>query len=107
MMTLPIPPGQYFLLPGISLVSQKKGGIILQESPLRVIKVNETAFAILKACRQGFSVGTFVNHDSIKYTPILNLLDSLCRWRIIAWQPKAGDFYPLVSIVIPVYQSSS
>ena len=48
-------------------------------------------------------MGTYVNHDSIKYTPILNLLDSLCRWRIIAWQPKAGDFYPLVSIVIPVF----
>ncbi len=98
-----VPPGLYSLLPDIALVPQSKGGIILQESPLRVFRVNETAFAILTACRQGFSLQEHVNHDERQAASLLALLDSLCRWRILEWRPSAQGFAPSVSIVIPVY----
>ncbi len=98
-----IPPGLYFLLPEIALVLQSKGGIILQESPLRVFRVNKTAFAILTACRQGFSLQEYVNQDARQTASLLALLDSLCRWRILEWRPCGQGFAPPVSIVIPVY----
>lgn len=98
-----IPPGLYFLLPEIALVPQSKGGIILQESPLRVFRVNETAFAILTACRQGFSLQEYGNREARQTAALLALLDSLCRWRILEWRPQAQGFQPSVSIVIPVY----
>jgi mycofactocin system glycosyltransferase len=98
-----LPPGHYVLLPGIALVPQTKGGIILQETPFRVFRVNETAFAILTACRQGFSLQEYVDHDARQTASLLALLDSLCRWRILEWRPSSQGFAPPVSIVIPVY----
>ena len=56
-MTPTIPPGRYVLSPGIDLVPQETGGLILQENPLRVLRLNQGAFAIIEACRQGFSPG--------------------------------------------------
>jgi mycofactocin glycosyltransferase len=105
-MNFSIPPGLYFLLPEITLIPQSKGGIILQESPLRVLKVNETAFAILKACRQGFSLSEYMGQDERRSTSILILLDSLCRWRILEWRPSGQGYYPMVSIIVPVYNRS-
>jgi mycofactocin system glycosyltransferase len=97
------PPGQYFLLPGIALVPQSRGGIILQETPLRLFRVNRTAFDILTACRQGFSLQDYGDQEARQAASVLALLDSLCRWRILEWRPGAQDFTPAVSIVIPVF----
>jgi mycofactocin system glycosyltransferase len=100
---MPLPRGRYVLLPGIALVPQSKGGIILQETPFRVLRVNQTAFDILTACRKGFSLQDYLNQDERQAASLLPLLDSLCRWRILEWRPWAQGFTPAVSIVIPVY----
>jgi mycofactocin system glycosyltransferase len=100
------PPGHYILLPGVALVPQSKGGIILQETPFRVFRVNQTAFNILTACREGFSLPDYVKRGARPAASILSWLDSLCRWRILEWRPCARGFTPTVSIVIPVYNRS-
>jgi mycofactocin system glycosyltransferase len=102
-MTMTIPPGRYVVSPGVDLVPQERGGLMLQETPLRVLRLNQGAFAIIEACRQGFSpAGYMAGRDDRQASPVLSLLDKLCRLRLLEWQP-AGDFTPYVSITIPVY----
>jgi mycofactocin system glycosyltransferase len=102
-MTLAIPPGRYVLSPGVDLVPRERGGLMLQETPLRVLRLNQEAFGIMKACRQGFSpAGYLAGQDVHQQGPLLTWLDKLCRLRFLEWQPAPG-FTPFVSIIIPVY----
>jgi mycofactocin system glycosyltransferase len=102
-MTTTIPPGRYVLSPGIDLVPRETGGLMLQETPLRALRLNQGAFAIIEACRQGFSPADYLTgRDDRQAGSLLSLLDKLCRLRLLEWQPS-GSFTPLVSIIIPVY----
>lgn len=102
-MTHPFPPGRYVVSPGVDLVPRETGGLMLQETPLRVLRLNQGAFAIIEACRQGFSPADYLaGRDDRQTGPVLSLLDKLCRLRLLEWQPAPG-FTPLVSIIVPVY----
>lgn len=104
--------GSFHLQPLIQLIPEKGndaegGGIVLQHSPLRLLRMNASAFSILRKCQSGYRVqacgeGT---KNCLKKTTI-PFLDALCQAQILEWKPPQDKYEPFVSIVIPVYNRS-
>ncbi len=96
--------GCFRLKPGVRLIGDAEGGIILRESPLRALRVNRSGFAVLERCREGFSFeeptgpGTGLQGKSAAA-----LLDRLCQTGLVEWIPPADHDQPFVSVVVAVY----
>jgi len=93
--------GCYYLRRGVRLIPASGGGILLQENPLRALKINTAAFDILKSCEHGY------RPDSTRPFPVaketLDFLELLRQSCILDWSPPIVDSYPSVSVIIPVY----
>ncbi len=100
-MTGMAPSGHFFLKDGIRLVQGEKDGVLWQSSPLRAIRLNQTAMEILEKCRTGFSIPDHDNWESTQR--LLAFLDALCIAGILRWAPPDEVFEPYVSIIVPVY----
>jgi mycofactocin system glycosyltransferase len=96
-----LPTGRFTLNRGIRLIQTPGGGVILQSDPLRAIRINPSAFAILKKCRTGLQVDGHQHRNCQPGT--MFFLDTLCQGGILDWTPSPPRNLPLVSIVIPVY----
>ncbi|SPF50515.1 membrane hypothetical protein [Syntrophobacter sp. SbD1] len=103
-MTDTIPTGNFKLAPEVRLIDDEEGGVILQLSPLRAMRVNQTAFEILNRCRTGYSYEDFKTCGFDNRTkPTLSFLDSMCAAHILQWAPDPAIAPPFVSIIVPVY----
>jgi mycofactocin system glycosyltransferase len=96
------PPGGCFQLKkGTKLIRSPKGGVILQSNPLRVLKLNQAGFDLLEKCRSGFQPGQ--QEDRYDFPAETSFLDALHFGGLLDWTPPPARTWPLVSIVIPVY----
>lgn len=97
--------GTFSLAPGVQLIEGEQGGVVWQISPLRAIRVNRAAFAILRSCQTGFSPAVSLSDASSQHAGrILSFLDGLCETQLLQWVPTHDQSRPpLVSIVVPVY----
>ncbi|MFH1114944.1 MAG: mycofactocin biosynthesis glycosyltransferase MftF [Pseudomonadota bacterium] len=96
--------GSFRLKPGVRLIGEAGGGIVLRDSPLRALRVNRAGFAVLERCREGFSFG---EHGDIEAgergKSLAALLDRLCQTGLVEWLPPANHDEPFVTVVTAVY----
>jgi mycofactocin glycosyltransferase len=100
-MSVQPPSGCFRLKSGIRLIESSEGGILLQSSPLRALKINRSAWAILDQCRSGLRIGGNQMGGDQRHT--LALLDAFHQGGLLEWMPPQATSPPSVSIVIPVY----
>lgn len=98
------PRGRFILKPGLRLIAGEGGGILLQPTPLRLLRLNTAAFALLQRCQ---TESFLENNDTLtsdrSAAATFAFLDSLWQAGLMQWQPAPDAEAPLVSIVIPVY----
>lgn len=94
--------GVFRLSPGVRLIPGDGGGTVLRRSPLRALRVNGTALALLQKCAEGFS---FMGDVEGNFSPVsvLPLLDRLCQAELVVWEPPEEIDPPFVSIIVAVY----
>lgn len=97
-----LPGGIFTLVSGIRLLEAEKGGVILRLSPLKALRVNESAFQILKECQSGLSP----EDCSEMRRSAGSFLDAMCSAQVLRWKPSEEMRPPQVSIVVPVYNRS-
>ena len=56
-MTARLPNGRFTLATGVRLIADTRGGVVLQSSPLRALRVNASAFRVLLKCQPGQTSG--------------------------------------------------
>ncbi|MDQ7781751.1 MAG: mycofactocin biosynthesis glycosyltransferase MftF [Desulfomonilaceae bacterium] len=96
--------GHFSLMPGVRLIGDAKGGVILRDDPLRAIRINGSAFEILEKCRQGFSFQDWNGSLSgSARTSMVKLLDRLCETGLMEWTPPEDPYEPSVSLIVAVY----
>lgn len=96
--------GRFYLKPGVRLIANANGGVILKTGPLRAFRVNGSALKILTRCRQGLSPDAKELADSgLREGAVLTLLDRLCQTGFVEWQPPEDGYEPFVSIIVAVY----
>jgi mycofactocin system glycosyltransferase len=100
-MSSQIPGGRFYLSDGIRLIHGAEGGVVLQPTPLRAIRVNTTAMEILEKCRTGFSIPGDSERETLKAE--LTFVDTLHDAGILYWVPPEEAFEPYISIIVPVY----
>ncbi|CAB5110057.1 hypothetical protein D3OALGA1CA_4487 [Olavius algarvensis associated proteobacterium Delta 3] len=98
------PKGSFVLQPDIQLFPRPGGGVVLQQQPLRAIRVNTAAFRALARSQKGLSLPMSEDTDTVDNTKkLLSFLDTLCQAEILAWSPPSEPYEPTVSIIVPVY----
>lgn len=95
------PQGRFTLKRGIRLMQTQTGGIVMQSDPMRVLKINPGAFALLEQCRKGLEVDA--GAAARRHPNALAFLDTLRQGGLVDWTPCRPRQWPKVSIVIPVY----
>jgi mycofactocin glycosyltransferase len=99
----PVVKGSFHLHPVTSLIPGGSGGIIFKSRPLRALKVNASAFGLLKKCRDGLSLGEGNSEGLPPTNAILSVFDRLCQSGILEWKPPKEAYQPFVSIIVAVY----
>jgi mycofactocin system glycosyltransferase len=98
------PGGRYHLRPGIQLIPETQGGVVLQRDPLRAIRVNATAFRILGYASDGFGPQLDCHRkEGQENQRLLAFLDTMCQAGIMEWRPAQTTCRKAVSIVVAVY----
>jgi mycofactocin system glycosyltransferase len=101
-MTDGMPIGRYLLKPGVEILPDPSGGILLQRDPLRAIRFNATGYRLLREAVTGFELAPSKPPYDHASAETLRFVDLLFQAEILEWIPPA-EFEPLVSIVVPVY----
>lgn len=101
-MPVQLPIGSYHLKRGVRLIKGAEGGILLKSSPLRALRINRAAAAILESCQRGCLPGCDSADGGRK--PPVAFLDALHQAGLLDWVPAPPKHLPMVSIVIPVYR---
>ncbi len=98
----PTAGGAFFLGPGVELhPGPEGGGVLVQPTPLRAIRVNPSARRLLEGCRSGLPARTIAGNPTV-----VAFFDTLQGARLLEWRPDplALDAdAPLVSIIVAVY----
>ena len=99
----PQQPARYVLQPGLSVLSDAKGGVLLCLKPLLALRLNRPATVLLTALRQPRSVADLAAQTDSGMAPaaINAFLDTLLRRRLLIWQPPVPAIWPKVSIILP------
>jgi mycofactocin glycosyltransferase len=83
------------------LINGPKEGLVLQDAPLRVIRINKAAVGILEKCRTGFCLAAEKRERHLN--AVLSFLDHFYEAGILDWIPPEKIDKPAVSIIVPVY----
>ncbi|MGA8572796.1 MAG: mycofactocin biosynthesis glycosyltransferase MftF [Desulfobaccales bacterium] len=103
-MTNAIPRGRFSLRPGLKLIPGEAGGVLLQPTPLRLLRVNSAAFALLQRCHSGFFLENNASRPAGQpERSRFAFLDALWQSGFLNWQPAPDTCVLAVSIVLPVY----
>lgn len=105
MMSGPAVQGAFSLKSGVRLQVAAEGGMVIQENPLRLIKVNGPAFEMLKKLEQGIPQDQ--NQDLVNRPAEGAFLDRLHQAGLLEWSPSPAPFHPFVTIIIPVYNRAA
>jgi mycofactocin system glycosyltransferase len=95
------PRGCFRLKSGIRLIETPEGGIVLQSSPLRALKINRSAWAMLDQCRSGLQIDG--DQMGAGRPSAMALLDAFHQGGLLEWTPPPTSSPPSVSIIIPVF----
>lgn len=93
--------GSYHLKRGVRLIRTADGSILLKSVPLRALRINPSAAAVLERCRRGYPQAGDPG-DKGQTLPTA-FLDALHQAGLLDWVPFPQTRLPMVSIVIPVY----
>jgi mycofactocin system glycosyltransferase len=98
-----IPKGRYVLNPGVAIFPTTAGGVLLQWSPLRAVRLNDTGYRLLRESVTGLELETSRTAFPGVTEETLGFLDLLFQAEILAWIPPQSGFEPQVSVIVPVY----
>ncbi|GEN33548.1 MULTISPECIES: mycofactocin biosynthesis glycosyltransferase MftF [Aneurinibacillus] len=96
----------YRLHTGMNLMKDERGGVLLSDHPLGVIRINDTAYRLLYDCANSLTLDEIIEkYPGIEKGKIVQFLDSFAKRGILS-RIYTGDsieeYTPFVSIVIPV-----
>jgi len=96
-------PARYVLQPGLELLRDARGGVLLCLKPLLALRLNRQATALLDAWRQPRGIADLASQPGIELTPaaVTAFVDGLVRRRLALWLPPALAVWPTVSIIVP------
>ncbi len=99
----PVAGGGYFLGPGVELHPGPRdelgSAVLVQPDPLRAIRVNPSAAALLEQCRSGLPAARLDATPAVR-----KFIDALLGARLLEWRPgPLSPDAPSVSIIVPVY----
>ncbi|MBK8752538.1 MAG: mycofactocin biosynthesis glycosyltransferase MftF [Candidatus Competibacteraceae bacterium] len=105
---LPISPaarlGRYRLSPGLNLVADDQGGVLLCLRPLLALRLNPSATALLSALRQPCTIAELATAvPGMTPAAITAFLDRLLHRRLLSWQPPDLTAWPKVTIIVPAH----
>ncbi|CDH47714.1 membrane hypothetical protein [Candidatus Contendobacter odensis Run_B_J11] len=100
----PVQPARYVLQPGLNIVADDQGGVLLCLRPLLALRLNRQAMTLLSALRQPRSSAELAA-DVPGMTPaaITAFLDGLLRRRLLLWHPPSLTRWLKVSIIVPAH----
>lgn len=108
--TVPLPasplaqPARYALQPGLNIVADEQGGILLCLRPLLALRLNRQATALLSALRQPRSIAELAaGMPGMTPAAITTFLDMLLRRRLLTRHPAEMTVWPKVSIIVPAH----
>jgi len=99
----PTVKGAFHLKPGVTLIPRETGGIVFRSKPLRALRINASAFDLLKRCETGLSLDDECFLGSTPLKSALLLFDRLCQAGLVEWKPPDDLYEPFVSIIVAVY----
>ncbi|MBL8258358.1 MAG: mycofactocin biosynthesis glycosyltransferase MftF [Candidatus Competibacteraceae bacterium] len=96
-------PARYVLQPGLEVLSDARGGVLVSRKPLSALRLNRSATALLTALQRPRTVAELAGQPGIDLAPaaIVAFLDNLLRRRLVLWQPPIPAVWPTVSIIVP------
>ena len=95
--------GVFHLKPEVGLITRENGGVVLDTDPLKVFRVNKSAFDLLQKARDGlWAKKDLSDIEEAGGDQTLRFLDMLCQSGILVWTPD-NDYLPFVSVIVPVY----
>ncbi|MBI5583734.1 MAG: hypothetical protein HY892_07905, partial [Deltaproteobacteria bacterium] len=86
--------GSYHLKPGVRLQETPAGGVVIQPNPLRLLKINRSAWELLKQCEQGFPLDQ--NPDLAARPAVLDFLDQRRQEGLLDWSPPETPGQPVI-----------
>jgi len=99
----PTVKGSFYLKPGVTLIPRETGGIVFRSKPLRALRINASAFDLVRRCEKGLSLDDECFRTSVPLKSPLSLFDRLCQAGLLEWKPPDEVFEPFVSIIVAVY----
>ena len=98
------PAARYVLPPGLDLIADAQGGVLLSLRPLLALRVNEQAVALLRMLREPHSIAELAAAlPGMTPVALAAFLDPLVRRRLLTRQPAAMTVWPRVSIIVPAH----
>jgi mycofactocin system glycosyltransferase len=100
----PAQPARYALQPGLAVLADEQGGVLLCMQPLMALRLNRQATSLLNALQQPCSMAELaVNVPGMALGTIETFLGSLMRRRLLIRHPATLTGWPNVSIIIPAH----
>ncbi len=100
----PVQPARYVLQPGMHIVADDQGGVLLCLRPLLALRLNRQATALLSALQQPRSSAELaVDISGMTPAAISAFLDRFVRRRLLLRHPPALTAWPKVSIIVPAH----
>jgi mycofactocin system glycosyltransferase len=95
---------RYALQPGLSLVADADGGIVLSTHPLLALRLNAQAFRLL-TCLDPVGTANDVSArvPNASLVDVTAFLDSLAQRRLLLKQMPPPLYWPRVSIIVPAH----
>ncbi|MCC8999667.1 MAG: mycofactocin biosynthesis glycosyltransferase MftF [Candidatus Contendobacter sp.] len=105
---LPVPPlaqpARYVLQPGMHIVADDQGGVLLCLRPLLALRLNRQATALLSVLQQPRTIAELAaTTPGMTPAAISSFLDRFVQRRLLLRHPPALTAWPKVSIIVPAH----
>jgi mycofactocin system glycosyltransferase len=95
---------RYALKPGLTLVPDTTGGLLLAPRPLFAMRLNRQAFTLLSGLKGERTAAELAAQVPSLSVPIVSaFLDKFARRRLVTRKPSAPLSWPTVSVVVPAH----
>lgn len=93
---------RYVLSPGLELIPNPNGGLLLSLRPLVALRLNPQAFALLALLDKERSADEVAQQTlGLSVEEVMAFFDSLAQRRFVERQPPETAIWPRVSIIVP------
>jgi mycofactocin system glycosyltransferase len=95
-------PGTYRLVPGLQLIEEERGGLVISTYPLRTLRLSVQATRLLSLCRQERSAAELAHASGLAPARVQTLCRQLVNTGLLeAGPPPPPADWPGVSIIVP------